>query len=58
MNAISTPMASKKLTKRVFKCAKKAAKEKTNGLRRGVKVSYFNYLLHFCNVIAAETLIA
>merc|ERR1712007_75998 len=30
-------MASKKLTKRVFKCAKKASKEKTNGLRRGVK---------------------
>merc|ERR1712141_901617 len=37
VNAISTPMASKKLTKRVFKCAKKASKEKTNGLRRGVK---------------------
>ena len=38
VNAISTPMASKKLMKRVFKCAKKASKEKTNGLRRGVKV--------------------
>merc|ERR1711990_7563 len=37
VNAISTPMASKKLMKRVFKCAKKASKEKTNGLRRGVK---------------------
>ena len=38
VNAISTPMASKKLTKRIFKCAKKASKEKTDGLRRGVKV--------------------
>merc|ERR1712212_413229 len=37
VNAISTPLASKKLTKRLFKCAKKASKEKTNGLRRGVK---------------------
>merc|ERR1711990_766047 len=33
VNAISTPMASKKLMKRVFKCAKKASKEKTNVLK-------------------------
>ena len=38
VNPISTPLASKKLTKRIFKCAKKASKEKTEGLRRGVKV--------------------
>ena len=44
VNAISTPMASKKLMKRVFKCAKKASKEKTNGLRRGVKVCISGFL--------------
>ena len=37
MNQIASPVASKKLCKRVFKCAKKASKEK-NFLRRGVKV--------------------
>jgi len=36
MNAIATPVASKKLCKRIFKCSKKAAKDKTC-LRRGVK---------------------
>ena len=47
MNPISTPLASKKLTKRIFKCAKKASKEKTDGLRRGVKVHislFFQFL--------------
>ena len=45
VNAISTPLASKKLTKRVFKCAKKASKEKTNGLRKGVKVCFFCFFI-------------
>ena len=42
MNAIATPVASKKLCKRIFKCSKKAAKDKTC-LRRGVKVCSFRF---------------
>ncbi|XP_076812706.1 H/ACA ribonucleoprotein complex subunit 2-like protein [Clavelina lepadiformis] len=35
LNPISKPLASKKLTKRLYKCIKKASKQKN--LRRGVK---------------------
>ncbi|XP_031842970.1 NHP2 ribonucleoprotein [Nomia melanderi] len=36
VNAISQPMASKKLTKKIYKCIKKASKQKTY-LRNGLK---------------------
>ena len=54
VNPISTPLASKKLTKRIFKCAKKASKEKTDGLRRGVKVYislFFQFLTRVKDVL-------